>query len=132
MSDDAYYARDLLRDVADMRAHARAARAGDGGAATLAALLSAGGAAVFLASTQITTAGCEVTGAARCCSGETVEFNGWAYWVIGGAVGAVLVALIRRLRGVRRASPLRLAARPVVFVVVAAVAALFAGYSVGK
>lgn len=128
MTDDALFARGILDDMADVRAHARRARAADGLAAALAAVFSLGGAAVFLASTQITTAACHATATGRSCSAETVEFNGWAYWLIGGAVAAGVIAVVRHLRGVRRAAPTRVAVSSVTFLFVAAVAGLFAGY----
>lgn len=130
MADDAPFARGLLDDLAHVRAHARRARGADWLAAALAAVLSLGGAAVFLASTQITAAACHATATGRSCSAETVEFNGWAYWLIGGAVAAAVVAAVRHLRGVRRAAPSRIGVGLLSLVLAAAVAALFVGYEV--
>lgn len=116
---------DILEDMESMRAHARRARAADALVATLAAVLSLGGAAVFLGSAQISNAACQAGGM---CTLETVGFAGWSYWVIGGAIASAAVVLVRHLRGVRRARPTRLAARSVTLLVAAAIAALFAGY----
>lgn len=128
MTDDALGARDMLDDMARVRAHARSTRAADALAAALAATLSLGGAAVFFASTQITTTACRATPAGRSCGAETVEFNGWAYWVIGGAVAAGVTAVVRHVRGVRRAAAAPVVGRLTVILLVAAVAGLFAGY----
>ena len=125
MADETAFPGDLFDDMHSMRVHARRARAADAAAAGLAALLSLGGAAVFLVSTQITSVACQAPGT---CSAESVGFNGWAYWVIGGGVASVLVALLRHVRGVHRARATRMAGRSVMFLIVAAVAALFAGY----
>jgi hypothetical protein len=126
MGVDATQAEAVLAELSAHRVRARELRHGDMWIAAVVAVVSLAGAVAFALETTITTASCSATGT---CGMQTSEYDGWALWVAGGAVGTAGLLLARHLRGVGRATTRRWLQRLAILFVAANAAALFAGYS---
>ena len=130
MSSSAHPAGQPFEQLDAARRRARHRLRPDATIAVAVASVAALGAALFLQETQLTTYACTTTSPSE-CSRVTTPFDGWAAWVIAAVVAGAALLVVRHWRGVRMASVPRLGVDGVGGAVLGALAALFAGYSLG-